>query len=246
VAAAAAGEAASWRAAAEAGERAVIAAAEALTDWAMELQRDRDVRARDGNGSRGGYIGGGGAADELPRRAQELRASLDAHILQAAALRAACAEEEERREEAERGRMAAVAAASSERVGVVNSAAAAGAGAAGPRVGRPGGYTSGARSEQEEEEHARGYTRGRQSGEESTSRGYTRGRQSGEESTSALTLTSAAHSWGTTPEQSPHDRGHAGARARGEGGSNSRAFSVADTPERRRRPSPSSAAYTPR
>jgi len=231
VAAAAAGEAASWRAAAEAGERAVIAAAEALTDWAMELQRDRDVRARDGNGSRGGYIGGGGAADELPRRAQELRASLDAHILQAAALRAACAEEEERREEAERGRMAAVAAASSERVGVVNSAAAAGAGAAGPRVGRPGGYTSGARSEQEEEEHARGYTRGRQLGEESTS---------------AVTLTSAAHSWGTTPEQSPHDRGHAGARARGEGGSNSRAFSVADTPERRRRPSPSSAAYTPR
>ena len=89
-----------WRAAAEAGERAVVAAAEALADWALELERD-DAPARL-------------KTDALPRKARELRADLDAHVRRAAALREAVAGEEKRREQAA---LATAEAASQRRVG---------------------------------------------------------------------------------------------------------------------------------
>ena len=66
---AATGEAASWRAAAEVGERAIIAAAEALQEWAEEIEREAARTAR--SPRKGGLVGSGtpgpGARGTPPR-----------------------------------------------------------------------------------------------------------------------------------------------------------------------------------
>ena len=68
-AAAAAGEAASWRAAAEVGERAIVAAAEALQEWAEEIEREAARASR--SPRKGGLVGSGtpgpGARGTPPR-----------------------------------------------------------------------------------------------------------------------------------------------------------------------------------
>ena len=66
---AATGEAASWRAAAEVGERAIIAAAEALQEWAEEIEREATRASR--SPRKGGLVGSGtpglGARGTPPR-----------------------------------------------------------------------------------------------------------------------------------------------------------------------------------
>ncbi len=68
-AAAATGEAASWRAAAEVGERAIVAAAEALQEWAEEIEREAARASR--SPRKGGLVGSGtpgpGARGTPPR-----------------------------------------------------------------------------------------------------------------------------------------------------------------------------------